>query len=207
MRPIFPVSVLLLLAACGGDAEEVRPVDGTAEVPVVTPEVPPAAAVDPAVVAPAEGAAPAAGAATAEMRDAQGRSLGTLTLADAANGISISGTLRGLAPGQHGFHVHTTGKCEPTFEAAGGHWNPTNAQHGKLVQGGPHLGDMDNIPVGPDSTVTIQATTPGGSLRGTNAALDADGAALMVHAQPDDYSSQPSGDAGDRVACGVIQAR
>ena len=153
------------------------------------------------------GASPATGGATSEMRDPQGRSLGTLTLADTGNGIAISGTLRGVSPGQHGFHVHTTGQCEPTFEAAGGHWNPTNAQHGKLAQGGPHFGDMENITVTPDSTVTIQATTPGGSLRGTNAALDADGAALMIHAQPDDYNSQPSGDAGDRVACGVIQAR
>lgn len=205
MRKILPVSALILLAACG-DTEEVQPVDETAAVPVVTSEVPPTATVDPAVVAPAAGVAPTAGAATAEMRDPQGRSLGTLTLADAAGGISVSGTLRGLEPGQHGFHVHTTGECEPTFAAAGGHWNPTNAQHGTLAQGGPHFGDMENISVGTDSTVTIQATTPGGSLRGTNAALDADGAAVMVHAQPDDYNSQPAGDAGDRVACGVIQA-
>jgi len=149
----------------------------------------------------------AAGAtqATAVLRDSAGRELGTVTLADAAGGIAVSGTLRGVAPGTYGFHLHTVGQCEPTFEAAGGHWNPTSAQHGSENPQGPHLGDMPNVTVGADSTVAIQTTTPGGSLRGENALLDADGAAVMLHAGTDDYRTDPTGGAGARMACGAVQ--
>lgn len=153
--------------------------------------------------------APAAGVgtarATARMRDASGRELGELVLAETAQGIQVTGQLRGVAPGQHAFHIHTTGRCEPPFESAGGHWNPTNAQHGFEVPGGPHLGDMRNITVGADSSATLQGTTPGGTLRGASAVVDQDGAAVVIHAKPDDYRTQPSGNAGDRIACGVVE--
>lgn len=143
------------------------------------------------------------GNVTAAMRDSTGRDLGTLTLTESAEGITVAGTLRGLPPGEHGFHLHTTGQCTPTFEAAGGHWNPTGRQHGLQNPQGPHFGDMPNITVGADSTLTIQATTPGGRFRGANALLDGDGAAVMVHADPDDYRTDPAGNAGARIACGV----
>lgn len=146
------------------------------------------------------------GNVTATMRDSTGRELGTLTLTESAQGISITGTLRGLPPGEHGFHLHAVGQCTPAFDAAGDHWNPTNRQHGTQNPQGPHFGDMSNITVGPDSTVAIQATTPGGTLRGANPLLDSDGAAVMVHADPDDYRSDPAGNAGDRIACGVVTA-
>ena len=140
------------------------------------------------------------------MRDAGGRELGTVTLAEAGEGIAVSGTLRGLPPGAHAIHLHMTGRCDPpTFESAGGHWNPTSRQHGSQNPQGPHLGDMPNVTVGADSAVTVQATTPGGTLRGQNAVLDGDGAAVVIHRAADDYRTDPSGGSGDRIACGIVQ--
>ena len=143
---------------------------------------------------------------TATMRDASGRELGALTLTDAGGGISVSGTLRGLPPGEHGMHIHMVGRCDPpSFESAGGHWNPTTRQHGSENPQGPHLGDMPNVTVGADSTATVQGTANGGSLRGaTNMLLDTDGAAIVIHAARDDYKTDPSGGSGARIACGVI---
>lgn len=187
--------ILAGLAGCAPDAEE-----NAAEI-AEAPAVVPAAPMDTGMMA-----APAGGTqAMAMMRDSTGADLGQVTLTETPQGLQVSGQLRGVPAGEHGFHIHTTGSCEPTFEAAGGHWNPTNAQHGFDAQGGPHFGDMRNITVGPDGTITAQGTTPGGTLTGQNALLDADGAAVMIHAGPDDYSSQPSGDAGGRIACGVVQ--
>jgi Cu-Zn family superoxide dismutase len=141
---------------------------------------------------------------TATVRDAAGRELGVLTLTDTTGGIAIAGALRGLPPGEHGFHLHTTGACTPDFEAAGGHWNPTMREHGRDNPSGPHLGDLSNITVGADSAVTVAAMTPGGTLRGEEPLLDGDGAAVVVHAGADDYRSDPAGEAGDRVACGAV---
>jgi Cu-Zn family superoxide dismutase len=143
--------------------------------------------------------------ATARMQGPGGRDLGTLTLTESGGGISVSGQLTGLAPGEHGFHIHTTGKCEgPSLETAGAHWNPTNKGHGTNNPAGPHLGDMPNITVGPDSSVSVQATTPGGTLHGENSLLDGDGAAVVIHADADDYKTNPSGNSGNRIACGVV---
>ena len=142
---------------------------------------------------------------TAAMRDAAGRDLGTLTLADSAQGgIAVTGRLTGLPPGEHGVHIHMVGQCQAPFESAGGHWNPTSRQHGSQNPQGPHLGDMPNITVGADSSVNVQVTTPGGSLRGANALLDSDGAAIVVHASADDMRTDPSGGSGARIACGVV---
>lgn len=143
---------------------------------------------------------------TATVRDASGRDLGTVTVSDVAGGISLAGTLTGLPPGEHGMHLHMVGRCDPpAFESAGDHWNPTNNQHGTQNPQGPHLGDLPNVTVGADSTATIQATTPGGTLRGTtNMLLDADGAALIIHASSDDLRTNPSGGSGNPIACAVI---
>lgn len=202
-RWAVPGVLALALAACGGDAGDaegmgadsvaVLPADGGATVTTDT------------TMPGGTAAGGQGGTATVAMRDASGRDLGTLTATETGQGISFTGTLRGLPPGEHGFHVHTTGQCEPTFDAAGGHWNPTSMQHGTQNPQGPHLGDMMNITVGQDSTVNVQATTPGGTLRGENALMDADGAAVMVHSGPDDYRTDPSGASGDRIACGVVR--
>jgi Cu-Zn family superoxide dismutase len=146
--------------------------------------------------------------ATAAMRDSAGRELGMLTLEESGDGVSVTGRLTGLVPGEHGFHIHTAGSCEPDFEAAGDHWNPTSKRHGSKNLRGPHLGDMPNIEVTPDSSVEVDAETPPGSAlagEGANALLDANGAAVVIHAEPDDYVSDPSGKSGARIACGEVR--
>ncbi|HEX8905021.1 MAG TPA: superoxide dismutase family protein [Longimicrobiaceae bacterium] len=141
--------------------------------------------------------------ATAEVRNAAGRALGTVTLAGAPDGIAVSGQITGLPPGEHGFHLHAVGRCDPPgFDSAGPHWNPANKQHGTLNPAGPHAGDLGNLNVSPDGVVNVAGTTRGGSLREL---LDADGAALVVHEKADDYRTDPSGNSGARIACGVIQ--
>ena len=186
------------IAACGGGEPDAGSADVSSEpgVPAVSDTGSPAAA-----------AGAVGDSATAVMQDTTGRNLGTLVLQNSGEGIVVRGRLTGLAPGAHGIHLHTTGRCEPDFEAAGGHWNPTNNPHGRPGNG--HLGDMENITVGADSTVLVSVQAgSGASLRGNaapHALLDSDGAAVMVHAGADDYQSQPSGDSGARVACGVVQ--
>jgi Cu-Zn family superoxide dismutase len=142
---------------------------------------------------------------TAQVRNSAGKDLGTLSFTESAGTISVSGRLTGLPPGEHAIHLHAGGRCDPPkFEAAGDHWNPTNAQHGTLNPKGPHLGDLPNLSVARDSSATVQATTPGGTLRGQNALLDSDGATIVVHAKPDDYKTQPAGNSGDKIACGAV---
>jgi len=159
----------------------------------------------PAPTTTASDSAKPAGGTTVAMKDAAGHDLGSLTLSDVQGGIMIMGNLHGVAPGEHGIHLHMTGSCAPTFAAAGGHWNPTNKEHGKDNPKGPHMGDLMNITVGKDSTVSVMVTSPGGTLKGADALLDADGAAVVIHAKADDYKSQPAGNAGDRVACGALK--
>ena len=159
----------------------------------------------PAGSSPSRGVGPEA---TAVMHDASGRTLGTLTLVDGSQGIIVSGRLTGLPPGQHALHLHAVGRCDaPAFTTAGGHWNPTGREHGTMNPNGPHFGDLPTITVGSDSAVTITSATPGGTLRGTNALLDADGAAVVIHAVADDNRTNPAGNAGARIACGVVTAR
>ena len=192
MRQILAVLAgCLALQACGGDNDAVN--DSAAAGA-------PAAGADSAARA---DSARRASSATVPMRNAAGRELGTLTLSESGGGIAISGRIAGLTPGEHGIHIHMVGQCQAPFESAGAHWNPTNRQHGSQNPQGPHLGDMPNITVGADSSANVQVTTSGGTLRGANALLDTDGAAVVVHARADDLRTDPSGNSGDRVACGV----
>jgi Cu-Zn family superoxide dismutase len=141
------------------------------------------------------------------MRDAAGHDLGTLTLASAPGGLVLSGRLAGLPPGAHGIHLHAVGRCEPPFESAGPHWNPARRQHGTANPNGPHLGDMPNITVVADASANVRVTTPGGTLSGSDAVMDADGSSVVIHAQADDYRTDPSGNSGARIACGVVRSR
>lgn len=140
------------------------------------------------------------------VHNAAGRELGTLSMTETPMELTLSGTLRGLPPGTHGIHLHTVGRCEAPFKSAGDHWNPTNRHHGTENPQGPHLGDLQNITVAADSSAPVAVRSPGGTLRGANPVLDADGASLVIHADADDNRTDPSGNSGDRIACGVVRA-
>jgi len=142
-----------------------------------------------------------------ELENAEGSVIATATLSKADGGVHIDMEVSDLPPGTHGFHVHEKGVCEPPdFESAGGHYNPTNMKHGKLNPEGPHAGDFDNIEVDENGQAHVDFTTNQVTLeKGQETTLYTDeGTSLVIHADPDDYKSQPSGNAGERIACGVI---
>ncbi|MEN3791093.1 superoxide dismutase family protein [Fulvimarina sp. MAC3] len=139
------------------------------------------------------------------MNAPDGSNRGTVTVIPTPNGLLFEAELTGLEPGQHGFHIHETGQCGNDFSAAGGHYNPTNKEHGYKSEGGPHAGDMPNFTADDSGNATFAVFNPNLSVSDGDApVMDSDGSAIMVHGGADDYQSQPSGDAGDRVACGVI---
>ena len=146
--------------------------------------------------------------ATAPLRVASGQAVGTLTLRDEpGQPLTIEGELSGLPAGTHGIHFHAVGQCDATgeFASAGAHFNPASRKHGLENAEGPHAGDLPNLVVGADGRAVVRMTTPRVTL-GREAAtlLDADGSAVVVHASADDQRSDPSGNSGARVACGVI---
>jgi Cu-Zn family superoxide dismutase len=145
--------------------------------------------------------------ATATLRDAQGKVVGTASLAPGDGGVKISVAVSGLAPGLHGFHVHATGKCEgPEFKSAGGHLNPAAKEHGLENPKGSHAGDMPNLLVGADGTGKGEFLARGASLASGPGSLFPDGGtSVVLHAAPDDMKSDPAGNAGARIACGVIE--
>jgi Cu-Zn family superoxide dismutase len=144
---------------------------------------------------------------TIPMKNVKGENVGEAKLTQTPNGVLIQATLSNLPPGERGFHIHAVGKCEPPFESAGDHFNPGAKQHGYLDPKGRHAGDLPNVHVPESGALKIDLLASQIALKdGQNHLLDSDGAALVLHAKPDDYQSQPSGDAGDRIACGVIAA-
>jgi Cu-Zn family superoxide dismutase len=146
--------------------------------------------------------------ATASFIDEQGKNVGSATLTQTPHGVLIALDLKGIPPGEHAFHVHEKGVCNSAdkFMSAGGHYNPGKKQHGYMVAGGPHAGDMPNLFAAADGTLktsVLNAHVTLGSGEGT--LFGSDGTALVLHAKGDDYKSQPAGDAGGRIACGVIK--
>ena len=139
------------------------------------------------------------------MRDTMGRDVGTLVLTNTAGGLMLGGTIRGLPSGMHGIHLHTTGRCEAPFVSAGSHWNPMSRMHGLQNPEGPHLGDMPNVNVSADGSAMVSLVTAGGTLRGRDALMDSDGAAVVIHMSADDNRSDPAGNSGSRIACGVVR--
>lgn len=143
-----------------------------------------------------------ASGATTTLAAADGSARGAASLSDSGSGLRISVQARDLPAGTHGIHVHAVGRCEaPDFGTAGPHWNPTERKHGRDNPEGAHHGDMPNIDVGADGRGSLAFTIPATTLA---ALLDADGAALVIHANADDYRTDPSGNSGGRIACGVI---
>jgi Cu-Zn family superoxide dismutase len=152
----------------------------------------------------------AAGAETnsvkAMMKTADGKNAGVATITDAPSGVLISAEFAGLPAGTHAFHIHAVGKCEPPFTSAGDHFNPAGKKHGFEHDGGYHAGDLPNIVVPESGSVKIDTFVPNVRLKsGSAQLLDKDGSALVVHAGVDDYKSDPAGNAGDRIACGVVE--
>lgn len=148
--------------------------------------------------------APMAGGrvAVAMLRTADGKDVGRATVREVAGGLRVTIDARFMPPGMHGAHLHTVGRCEgPGFESAGGHWNPGMTRHGSMNPQGPHAGDLPNLMVGADGRGTLGVNLAGASFDGL---LDADGAALVVHANADDMMTDPSGSSGARIACGVL---
>lgn len=147
--------------------------------------------------------------ATASLFDTSGTRVGLATFSEvdgkAQMGISVSG----LSPGQHGMHIHENGACTPpAFESAGGHFNPASKQHGLLNPEGPHAGDLPNLVVEADGSADTTFTVPASLLaQGSGSMIGAQKRAFVIHADPDDQATDPSGNSGPRVVCGVIERR
>lgn len=142
--------------------------------------------------------------AVATLRTADGAAAGTATATEADGGVLVAIQGEGLPPGQHGVHVHTTGRCDaPAFESAGDHWNPTAAQHGLENPQGQHGGDMPNMTVDQTGRGSAEYRLKNATFAGL---LEGDGSAFVVHASADDQRTDPSGNSGDRIACGVFAA-
>jgi Cu-Zn family superoxide dismutase len=131
---------------------------------------------------------------------------GTLKFTAVANSVQITGSITGLPPkSEHGFHIHETGDCAgPDFKSAGEHFNPEKALHGDPASPARHLGDIPNVTADETGMALVNVTVNGATLKDLGA-HDLMGKALVVHAKKDDYKTQPSGDSGDRIACGVIR--
>ena len=148
---------------------------------------------------------PSARLGQATLRLANGLPGGTAQLLSAGSQVNISIALAGISPGAHGVHLHAVGSCEaPDFTSAGGHLNPGNRQHGSDNPAGTHLGDLPNAMIGSGGAGTLSATLPGTRDDVLARIFDGDGTVIVVHADADDYRTDPTGNAGGRIACGVF---
>lgn len=143
--------------------------------------------------------------ARADLRNAAGRVVAQAELRAEEGGLRVMLTASEVSPGIHGVHLHAVGRCDPPgFDSAGPHWNPTDGRHGHESPQGPHLGDLPNLAVESDGRGRLEFTIAGAALRGERGVLDADGAAVVIHAAADDHRTDPSGNSGARIACGVL---
>ncbi|WP_078379216.1 superoxide dismutase family protein [Sutcliffiella halmapala] len=141
-----------------------------------------------------------------EIFNATGDSLGVAKVSEDPNGVKVELNLEGLPPGEHGVHIHEAGLCEaPDFKTAGNHFNPDDKEHGLLHPEGAHVGDLPNIIVDEDGTVVAELMAPAATLKeGKTSLFGKDGTAIIISENPDDGMTQPSGESGERIACGVI---
>ena len=181
MRATFVVLPLLALAACSSNRQTMG----------ATRDAPPSQVL------------------TVQLLGPSGEMRGTTTLEQRGADLRVVARVEGLAPGSYAVHLHRIGVCTPpSFESAGPHFNPTMKQHGRDNPMGSHLGDLPNIVVAAGGSGSITETIAGVMLSGgANPLLDADGAAVLVHAGADDYRTDPSGNSGARIACGTLAAR
>ena len=147
--------------------------------------------------------------ATAALSNSSGEQIGNATLVETLEGVTISLRASNLPPGKHGLHFHETGICTlPDFKTAGEHFNPKRKEHGMKNPKGPHAGDLPDIEVKDDGTVLTEIKTKSVTLKkGRNSLLKRGETALVIHAKSDDQLTDPSGDSGDRIACGVVEGK
>jgi Cu-Zn family superoxide dismutase len=145
--------------------------------------------------------------ATASLKTADGKDAGSVTLTQTPGGVLLALSVKGLPAGEHAFHIHAVGKCEAPFTSAGGHFNPASKKHGMMAMEGAHAGDMPNlhIPASGELMVEVMNTAVTLEKGKPNSVFDEDGSAVVIHAGKDDYKTDPTGGAGDRIACGVVQ--
>ena len=143
--------------------------------------------------------------ATATLQNRAGADVGEARFYTLAGEVTVSGAFAGLTPGTPAVHLHTTGDCSATdFTSAGGHLNPGNNQHGTMNPQGAHLGDLPNVTIDANGNGTVSSVLRGTQANVASAMFDADGTAIVVHEGADDYRTDPAGDAGSRVACGLV---
>jgi Cu-Zn family superoxide dismutase len=149
----------------------------------------------------------AAQTAKASLKDANGKDVGQVQLVQTPHGVLLKMSVKDLPAGEHAVHIHAVGKCEPpAFASAGGHFNPGGKKHGMEAAEGQHAGDMPNLHIPAGGELAIEVANPAITLvKGQpNSVFDADGSAIVIHAGADDYKTDPAGNSGDRIACGVI---
>jgi Cu-Zn family superoxide dismutase len=151
-------------------------------------------------------AANAADGANAMLKDKQGKDVGTVTLTQTPAGVLLRLSLKGVPAGERAFHIHENGKCDAPFESAGGHFNPAKHKHG-IATGEGHAGDMPNLHIPQNGQLEVEMVNAAISLESNrpNSVFKPGGTSIVIHAGKDDYRSDPAGNAGDRIACGVIQ--
>jgi Cu-Zn family superoxide dismutase len=144
--------------------------------------------------------------AKAVLKDASGKEVGGAELTQTPAGVLIRLSVKDLPPGEHAFHVHGVGKCDPPFTSAGGHFNPANKKHGLMALGGHHAGDMPNLHIPQGGALVVEVVNASITLDRDkpNSVFHPGGTALIIHAGKDDYKTDPTGEAGGRIACGVI---
>jgi Cu-Zn family superoxide dismutase len=151
--------------------------------------------------------AASAQSAKATFKNDEGKDIGSVELMQVSDGVLLKIALKGLPAGDHAFHVHAAGKCEPPFTSAGGHFNPGNKMHGMMSAEGHHAGDMPDLVVPASGELNVQLVNTAITLENEkpNSVFKPDGTALIIHANPDDYKTDPTGNAGGRIACAVIE--
>jgi superoxide dismutase, Cu-Zn family len=143
--------------------------------------------------------------AVAELKNKDSAGLGNAAIVQGKYGLQLDISLTGLAPGTYGMHLHEVGKCDgPDFKTAGMHWNPAGKQHGRDNPMGAHSGDMPNITVSADKKGSLSVALAGAQMEGLNGLLDTDGTSIIIHASADDFRTDPSGNSGARIICGVF---
>lgn len=144
--------------------------------------------------------------ANADVKGRDGKDIGTIGIIETMAGVLLTVKLKGLTPGPHGFHIHETGKCEGDFKSAGAIYNPLGARHGYLNEEGPMAGDLNNLIVGAGGDVEAELLSPFVTLNkaAEESLFDADGSSVVIFEKADDHQTDPEGNGGQRIACGVI---